>query len=83
MGSEAVRELVRDVSFTTVRWREGYVPEQVDAFFERIRQGLRGEAPPVTADEVVAVLFQTVRLRPGYDLRQVDELLRAVQGLVC
>ncbi len=80
MGSEAVRALVRDVSFSTVRWREGYAPEQVDAFLERLRRGLDGEAPPVTASQVVEVLFTAVRLRPGYDMRQVDELLRAVEG---
>jgi DivIVA domain-containing protein len=68
--------------FTRVRWREGYAPEQVDAFIDRLVATVDGRpiSKPVTADEIRNVTFGTVRLREGYAIPEVDEFLDIASG---
>lgn len=55
--------------------RPGYDMRDVDALLERVIDGLRGAAPPLTARDVRECAFRTVRLGSGYDEGEVDRFL--------
>lgn len=61
-----------DVTFSTVRFKEGYDIGAVDGFLARI------DAGAVTADEVEHAIFPTVRFHTGYDVDEVDDYLDTV-----
>lgn len=80
MGPAWAQELattIRTASFTTVRWREAYDVDQVDACLDGL------EAAVLSGADVDVLLdgrrFTTVRLSPGYDMGQVDRFLDRVQ----
>lgn len=72
---------VRAVRFTRTSFREGYDPDEVDAFLERAAATLAAFASgrpleaPLTREHVEAVRFRPTRLREGYDQDEVDDLL--------
>ncbi|WP_438939607.1 caspase, EACC1-associated type [Catenulispora pinisilvae] len=76
---------IRAVRFTTVRLREGYDEDEVDALLDSIEEALRawesGKLPTnqVTLQQVHYTQFTTVRLREGYDEEEVDALLDRVE----
>jgi DivIVA domain-containing protein len=64
--------------FTRTWFRPGYSIAEVDDLIARIAatlgQGWQA-GPPVTAEEVRAVVFRSGRLRAGYHQGEVDEAL--------
>ncbi|MBX6765636.1 MAG: DivIVA domain-containing protein [Actinomadura rubrobrunea] len=71
---------IQNARFSGSGVRAGYDVRDVDAFLDRVIDGLRGVAPPVTARDVRESVFRTVRLGPGYDEREVDEFLVQLAG---
>lgn len=75
---------VEATAFVQTKFREGYDPEEVDAFLVRcvasIRwiEGAPRPAEPVTAEQVVQQRFSQTKFRAGYDQDQVDDLLDRV-----
>jgi DivIVA domain-containing protein len=68
--------------FTRVRFREGYLVEEVDDFLEAARLALRRGDGSITSSEVNTMRFTPVRLREGYDMDEVDaELDRLAAAL--
>jgi DivIVA domain-containing protein len=73
-------EDVRQVRFSSARFREGYHQEQVDAFLDRVETQLRtGRAGPsggiLTAEDVIDQRFTATKFRVGYDQDEVDDFL--------
>jgi DivIVA domain-containing protein len=71
---------VRNVRFSSTKFREGYSIEEVDVFLDRVERHLRtGGAdrtqPPLTAEAVIDQRFSSTKLRPGYDQDEVDDFL--------
>jgi DivIVA domain-containing protein len=68
--------------FTPVRIREGYAPEEVDAFIDRVLATVNGQPVerPVTPREIRKVQFTPVRLTEGYDVEEVDNWLDEAEG---
>lgn len=62
-------------AFTTSRFREGYDPEDVDAFLERLFAAVEGRGPALAPEELRSIAFTPVRLRPGYAVEEVDAFL--------
>ncbi|MFC6878778.1 MULTISPECIES: protein kinase domain-containing protein [Actinomadura] len=75
--------LLGGVTFTKVRFKEGYDPAEVDEFVSRARIWLagdrRGLAQVVGADDVRARSFTLRRLRETYDKDEVDTFLAALE----
>ncbi|GAA4074892.1 MULTISPECIES: DivIVA domain-containing protein [Actinomadura] len=71
---------IQNARFSGSGVRAGYDVRDVDAFLDRVVDGLRGAAPPVTARDVRESAFRIVRLGPGYDEREVDEFLIQLAG---
>lgn len=75
---------VREKRFTRTSFREGYDPEEVDAFLDRAATTLAayasGRPPeaPLTPEHVDAVRFRPTRFREGYDQDEVDDFLDLV-----
>jgi DivIVA domain-containing protein len=69
--------VIGPAEFSRVRWREGYAPEEVDAFVERLAATLNGHpiGLPMTPEDVRNVSFTPVRLREGYSVDEVDQFL--------
>ena len=61
-----------NVTFRTVRFKEGYAVDEVDDFLDRISKGA------VTAEQVRNKTFTTVRFKEGYDVDEVDDFLDKV-----
>lgn len=62
--------------FTTVRLREGYNIDEVDAFLAEMDRALSGRLPDqALADRMTNARFTPVRLRRGYDMEEVDQHL--------
>lgn len=66
---------IQNVEFSGAGVRAGYDVRDVDAFLDRVIDGLRGAAPPITARDVRESAFRSVRLGPGYDESEVDRFL--------
>ena len=68
--------------FTPVRIREGYAPDEVDAFIDRLMATVNGlpVERPVTPREIRRVRFTPVRLTEGYDVEEVDIFLEKAEG---
>lgn len=60
------------LTFTRVRWREGYNADEVDAFLRRVRRSLGSGDGSVTAHDVSAIRFSPVRIKEGYHMGEVD-----------
>ena len=72
---------VRRRTFTRTKWREGYAPDEVDAFLERVALTLEAHpdgSGPVDADTIVQVRFAPTKFRAGYDQDEVDDFLDEV-----
>ncbi|MBB2922370.1 DivIVA domain-containing protein [Cellulomonas cellasea] len=75
---------VREVRFTRTSFREGYDPDEVDAFLERVATTLGAFASgrpleaPLTREHVEAVRFRPTKFREGYDQDEVDDFLDLV-----
>jgi DivIVA domain-containing protein len=66
------------VSFTQVRFREGYDIDEVDAFVAAIRASIAAgpsAAGALGSVGVSSARFQPTKFRPGYDQNEVDALL--------
>jgi DivIVA domain-containing protein len=63
--------------FTPVRLREGYAPDEVDEFLDRLMATVNGlpVQRPVTVREIRRIQFTPVRLTEGYDVSEVDAFL--------
>ena len=74
---------VREVVFTTVRFAEGYDPEEVDALLDEVVETLESrDEPRLTADDVVNRRFRATKFRAGYHQDEVDVFLdRVVETL--
>jgi DivIVA domain-containing protein len=66
---------IRQSRFGVTRLRTGYVERDVDAFLDRVIEGMCGAAPPLSARDVRECAFRTVRLGPGYHEPEVDRFL--------
>jgi len=74
-------EWIEARKFPSTRLRPGYDMEEVDAFFNAIRDTFLGiREPPLTPDEIRTKQFSTTRLRPGYDEEEVDAFLDAAES---
>jgi DivIVA domain-containing protein len=71
---------IQSARFSGSGVRAGYDVRDVDAFLDRVIDGLRGTAPPVTARDVRESAFRVVRFGPGYDEHEVDEFLVQLAG---
>ncbi|GLZ11261.1 hypothetical protein Acsp04_14960 [Actinomadura sp. NBRC 104425] len=71
---------IQNARFSGSGVRAGYDVRDVDAFLDRVIDGLRGTAAPVTARDVRESAFRVVRFGPGYDEREVDEFLVQLAG---
>lgn len=68
--------------FAVVRWREGYLPSDVDDFLADVQPLLSGRLPDAAlADRIKTVAFTPVRFRPGYDMADVDDYLDVLHAL--
>ena len=67
------------VTFSRVRWQEGYDVRQVDAFVQRALDDLHSPGTTLRASDVRAARFRPVRLREGYRMREVDDYLDALE----
>ncbi|HZE40680.1 MAG TPA: Hsp70 family protein [Stackebrandtia sp.] len=66
-------EEIRNVQFSTVKLREGYDEEEVDAYLDEAEARVaRGETPAVPGQTVV---FKVTRLREGYAMNEVDDFV--------
>lgn len=65
---------IRNKTFQTVRFREGYDVDEVDDFLDEVIARLKA-GNPMTATELAARTFQTVRFKEGYDVAEVDGFL--------
>ena len=72
-------EEIDRVSFTQVKFREGYDIDEVDAFVAAVRASIAA-GPSATgalgSDAVRNTRFQPTKFRPGYDQNEVDALLQ-------
>ena len=71
---------VRNVRFSSTKFREGYKLDEVDAFLDRVEFQLRtGGAGrggrPLTAEAVIDQRFTATKFRAGYDQDEVDDFL--------
>jgi len=72
---------VREKRFSRTSFREGYDPDEVDAFLDRVATTLAayasGRPPeaPLTREHVLAVRFRPTKFREGYDQDEVDDFL--------
>lgn len=66
-------------SFTTGRFREGYDPQDVDAFVDRVFAALDG-GEALTSADIRGISFTPVRFREGYDVAEVDAFLDLAEG---
>jgi DivIVA domain-containing protein len=71
---------VRNVSFSSTKWREGYDHDEVDDFLDRVEAQLRYDGSgrsvkPLTAEAVIDQKFRATKFRPGYDQDEVDDFL--------
>ncbi|MBW8486017.1 DivIVA domain-containing protein [Actinomadura parmotrematis] len=66
---------IQNARFSSSRLREGYGVQDVDAFLDRVIDGLRGTRPPVTPRDIRESAFEVVRFGPGYDVQEVDRFL--------
>ncbi|WP_433326690.1 DivIVA domain-containing protein [Spirillospora sp. CA-294931] len=71
---------IHDAKFPGSGIRPGYDVRDVDAFLDRVVEGLRGTAPPVTAQDVRESAFRITRFGPAYDEREVDVFLVQFAG---
>ncbi|MBR8744565.1 DivIVA domain-containing protein [Nocardiopsis sp. MG754419] len=75
---------IRNKKFHTVRLRQGYHEEDVDALLDRIEatlvalDGGRRKGPLITAEEIRDSRFRTTRMSPGYHQDEVDDFLDRV-----
>ncbi|PLS29215.1 cell division protein DivIVA [Bifidobacterium parmae] len=65
---------IRNKTFQTVRFKEGYDVDEVDDFLDKVVDGMKA-GRPMTAAELGAQTFHTVRFKEGYDVADVDEFL--------
>lgn len=65
---------IRNKTFQTVRFREGYDVDEVDDFLDEVIDRMKA-GNPMTAAELAARTFQTVRFKEGYDVAEVDGFL--------
>ncbi len=72
-------DLDTPVTFSRVRWQEGYDVREVDAFVRRVQEDLRSPVTTLRAGDVRAARFRPVRLREGYEMREVDDYLAALE----
>lgn len=72
-------DLDAPVTFSRVRWQEGYDVREVDAFVRRALDDLRSPGTTMRASDVRAARFRPVRLREGYQMREVDDYLDALE----
>lgn len=72
-------DLHNPVTFSRVRWQEGYDVREVDAFVRRALDDLRSPEVTMRAGDVRAARFRPVRLREGYQMREVDDYLDALE----
>ena len=66
------------VSFTQVKFREGYDIDEVDAFVAAVRASIAAgpsAAGALGSDAVRNTRFQPTKFRPGYNQDEVDALL--------
>lgn len=70
---------VREVAFSITRLDPGYDEQSVDNFLDRAEAALRGQALPLTPEEIRAVSFDTTILRPGYNQEEVDAFLEELE----
>lgn len=69
---------VRNVRFSSTKFREGYNQDDVDDFLDRVEAHLRGttsSAEPLTAEDVVNQRFRGTKFQSGYDQDEVDDFL--------
>lgn len=71
---------VRNVRFSSTKFREGYKLDEVDAFLDRVETQLRTggrdrSSAPLTAETVIGQRFTATRFRAGYDQDEVDDFL--------
>lgn len=65
-------------TFPTVRFAEGYDPEQVDLAVDMVRENLALAQPRIDRSEIERLRFAPVRMRPGYGMAAVDDWLDEV-----
>jgi DivIVA domain-containing protein len=69
------------MTFSTTRWRPGYVKEDVDACLDDIREAFLGvRVTALTPDEVRNIRFASTLFQPGYDEEEVDTFLDHVKA---
>jgi DivIVA domain-containing protein len=71
---------VRNVRFSSSKFREGYNLVEVDAFLDRVETQLRTggsdrSIPLLTAQAVIDQRFSATKFRAGYDQDEVDDFL--------
>lgn len=70
--------------FSTTKFREGYVMDDVDSYLDKIRTALEswesGIPGEVTADSVVNSRFALTKFRTGYVEDEVDSYLDEVSA---
>ncbi|WP_425955375.1 DivIVA domain-containing protein [Xylanimonas sp. McL0601] len=69
---------IRARRFALTRFREGYVPADVDELLERVARGLDGTGPVPTPLEVLESRFAATKFKEGYDVEDVDDFLDRV-----
>jgi DivIVA domain-containing protein len=79
----------RSRTFTRTKWREGYDPDDVDAYLALVAQALeqrsadvgagrRGQPSGLRPEDVVNKRFAATKFREGYDQDEVDDYLDQV-----
>ncbi|WP_422116966.1 DivIVA domain-containing protein [Brachybacterium sp. UNK5269] len=67
-----------NIRFSTTRFGEGYVMDEVDAFLDRCEQALLHRDGSLTAQEALGQRFTVTRFQEGYSMQEVDDFLDAV-----